>query len=115
MSLKDDKQEIRNRVDTKEILIGLAEESSELTQAALKLRRVFDGGSPTPKTEDEAIDNLYEEIADVMLHLDILRINMKSIEPIKEYKANRWVTRLIENDKRTSGDKGDVDRPVQTV
>lgn len=33
-----------------EILCQLAEEASELAQAALKLRRAYDGKNPTPKT-----------------------------------------------------------------
>ena len=34
-----------------EKLAGLAEECSELAQAAQKLRRVFDGKNPTPVNE----------------------------------------------------------------
>lgn len=33
-----------------EILAQLAEEASELAQAALKLRRAMDGTNPTPKS-----------------------------------------------------------------
>ena len=38
---------IRDYLSDAEIVAQLAEEASELTQAALKLRRVFDGTNPT--------------------------------------------------------------------
>lgn len=77
-----------------ELLAGLAEEASELAQAALKLRRAYDGTNPTPVTEEDAYDALLEEIADVELYLDQLSINRQRIEEIKGVKAFRWVKRL---------------------
>lgn len=47
-----------------ELLAQLAEEGAELAQAALKLRRAYDGTNPTPKTVGECLDNLQEEVAD---------------------------------------------------
>lgn len=44
-----------------EILAQLAEEASELAQAALKLRRALDGTNPTPKSVEECEANLIEE------------------------------------------------------
>ena len=41
---------INEILDKTEILAQLAEESSELAQAALKLRRAIDGKNPTPKS-----------------------------------------------------------------
>ena len=77
-----------------ELLAGLAEEASELAQASLKLRRVYDGTNPTPKTEGVAIDDLYEEVADVMLYVDQLKLNIVDIDRIKGEKMNRWLRRL---------------------
>ena len=77
-----------------ELLAGLAEEASELAQAALKLRRAYDQTNPTPVTEEDAYDALLEEIADVELYLDQLSINRQRIEEIKGVKAFRWVKRL---------------------
>lgn len=77
-----------------ELLAGLAEEAAELAQAALKLRRAYDGTNPTPVTEEDAYDALLEEIADVELYLDQLSINRQRIEEIKGVKAFRWVKRL---------------------
>lgn len=45
-----------------EILAQLAEEASELAQAALKLRRALDGTNPTPKSVEECEENLLEEL-----------------------------------------------------
>lgn len=50
-----------------EILAQLAEEASELAQAALKLRRALDGTNPTPKSVEECRKAFEEEYADVMV------------------------------------------------
>ena len=79
-----------------ELLAGLAEEGAELAHAALKLRRVYDKTNPTPKTEETAIEDLYEEVADVMLYVDQLKLNIVDIDRIKNEKMNRWLRRLEE-------------------
>lgn len=58
---------IAQKLSQEDILCQLAEEASELAQAALKLRRVITGTNPTPVSEDEALRNLHEEIIDVSL------------------------------------------------
>ena len=82
-----------------ELLAGVAEEAAELAQAALKLRRVFDGTNPTPKLEGEAISDFEEEIADLQLYLDRIPYNSKHVAEIKKNKAERWKTRLSNNNK----------------
>lgn len=77
-----------------EILAGLAEECAELGQAALKLRRVFDGTNPTPMDEERAIEALYEEVADVMIYIDSLSLCKSEIEQIKTRKMNRAADRF---------------------
>ena len=77
-----------------ELLDGLAEECCELGQAALKLRRVFDGTNPTPKTEEEAIDRFEEEIADVYLYLEQIDYSSAHVSEIMVQKRNRWERRL---------------------
>ena len=77
-----------------ELLAGLAEECAELAQAALKLRRAYDKTNPTPVGEEDAYDDLLEEIADVELYLDQISINRQRIEEIKGVKAYRWLKRL---------------------
>lgn len=45
-----------------EILAQLAEEASELAQAALKLRRALDGANPTPKSVADYITAKSEQV-----------------------------------------------------
>nr|DAR37284.1 MAG TPA: pyrophosphatase [Caudoviricetes sp.] len=89
-----------------EILAQLAEEASELAQAALKLRRALDGTNPTPKSVEECLENIQEEMADVFVCLTmfgksaerdgILIYNryMEKIIKIENEKEARWISRL---------------------
>lgn len=78
------------------MLEQLAEESSELTHAALKLARVYRGENPTPRSEMECIDSLTEETADVLLILDQLKsiIADERVKAIKAQKMVRWKLRM---------------------
>lgn len=91
-------EEIKNLLPETERLCQLAEEASELTQAALKLRRVMDGTNPTPKTYDEAKANLVEEVADIMCVVDLLLEDNDyiKIDKIIEAKKKRWIGRIKE-------------------
>ena len=60
-----------------EILAQLAEEASELAQAALKLRRALDGTNPTPKSVEECEENLLEELADIKVAFTVYLSNSK--------------------------------------
>ena len=88
---------IKQRLSVTELLAGLAEECGELTQAALKLRRVFDKKNPTPTTEQDAVEHLYEEIADVWLYLNMIDLPWKYIKEIGVRKQKRWEERLNAN------------------
>lgn len=77
-----------------ELLAGLAEECAELSQAALKLRRVFDGTNYTPVDEETAISRFEEEIADVSLYLDQIDYSRAEVDSIKAKKQRRWEERL---------------------
>ena len=74
----------------------LAEESAELSQAALKLARKYRGENPTPRSEMECIDHLTEETADVTLVLDQLKgiISEERVKAIKDQKMVRWRIRM---------------------
>ena len=89
---------IRENLSQEELLTQLAEECSELSKAALKLRRVYNGENPTPIRRPEAYDNVIEEIADVFLVIDVLGFgdveHMKKIVKIMESKTSRWSQRL---------------------
>ena len=81
-----------------ELLRQLAEEASEMAQAALKLRRVYDRTNPTPVSKEDALKHLYEEIADVWLTLKALGLDEDTMiagyqERMAE-KVIRWAQRL---------------------
>lgn len=85
---------------SKEAMLELtAEECSELAQACLKLARKLRGENPTPKTEQECITDLTEEIADVMVCVDFLLGNYfvvpsKDVDSMYIIKTNRLEERL---------------------
>lgn len=86
-----------------ELLAGLAEECSELSHAALKLRRAYDGTNPTPLEPSMLHEKLMEEIGDVELYLDHLGIDRMSIYDYKISKLQRWENRL---QKKYGQDRG---------
>lgn len=78
-----------------ELLLQLAEEAAELSQAAMKLRRVMDGRNPTPVGYQMAVKNLNEEMADVLLCADqISSLDDEQITRTKKSKMARWLDRL---------------------
>ena len=85
-----------------DILCQIAEEAAELSKAALKLRRVLTGTNPTPVSEDEALHNLCEEIADVSLTEKVYFEQNKqrrlsgALGLIVNDKAYRWAQRIKE-------------------
>jgi NTP pyrophosphatase (non-canonical NTP hydrolase) len=94
---------IREQLSQEELLCQLAEEASELAQAALKLRRVYDGSNPTPVKRSEAFDNLKEEIADVELVLMVLGYDRSMLISEKHKRMGakliRWANRLKERNE----------------
>ena len=69
-ALADWRPELNHIIETlgtEELLAQLAEEAAELGKAALKLRRALDGKNPTPVSPAEALRNVREEMADVLL------------------------------------------------
>ena len=91
---------INQKLGARERLEVLAEEAAELSQAALKMIRAYRMGgvvNPTPLTPEEALENLFEEMADVELAAETLGLyymNRGKIEKIKEEKRKRWAERL---------------------
>ncbi|MBQ8382027.1 MAG: hypothetical protein IJX47_02350 [Clostridia bacterium] len=92
-------QEIRKMISEEDMLCQLAEECAELAQAALKLRRAVTQTNPTTVTNFEAIVNLQEEAADVLLCLRVLPATAASgriVDSVIFSKADRWLNRLRE-------------------
>ena len=80
-----------------EILAQLAEEASELAQAALKLRRALDGTNPTPKSVEECRKAFEEEYADVIVCISALDCSPEWYEDVTAMihaKSTRWLSRL---------------------
>ena len=75
-----------------------AEECSELAQACLKISRLYRGENPTPKSMEDCLIDLEEELADVALVasmiMDELGIEVDTIVSLAEYKRARWKERL---------------------
>ena len=93
----EEKENIFQSLGCDEILCQLAEECAELTQAALKLRRALTGKNPTPVTNEQAIDGLIEEIADVQLCIEMLFLSHDEEEKVRrtiKQKVKRWSERI---------------------
>ena len=87
---------IREKIPLPDLYEQLAEEASELSQAANKMSRYLRGINPTPKSEQEIRSNLIEEYTDVVN----VACNILDIHPdwlVSDYKLYRWSKRLEEN------------------
>lgn len=79
------------------MLEQLAEECSELAHAALKMARLERGENPTPKTEEECVENLLEELGDVNLCMSVVEANRGiHIRCLSVDKKARWAQRIRE-------------------
>ena len=91
---------IRSKVSEEKRYMQLAEEAAELAQASLKVCRTMSDENPTPVTREEAMEKLYEEIADVDLAL--LALGLMDNTPQQKVQAyvlakfRRWNKRLKE-------------------
>lgn len=89
---------VQNILDRRTLLEGLAEEASELAQAALKLIRAEKMNSNvTPVDVVEANKKLLEEIADVQCYLNVLGLSPQRsvyMNVFVEQKMLRWIKRL---------------------
>ena len=99
---------IRENVLERELLEQLAEESAELTQAALKLIRAKGlSNNPTPKEAEQLKRELLEEFADVSIIVFVLFSFMVTPPFIYENnKIKRWVKRLKEAKAKEAAERG---------
>lgn len=90
--------EIVKNVPLDALLMQLAEECGELTQAVGKYYRATHDGSPTPVTLADALDKLVEEIADVNVAAEAVRMKLgiycEQIAEAEDAKIERWRRRL---------------------
>ena len=83
------------------MLEQLAEEASELSQAALKMARIMRGENPTPVTRIQAEKNLIEEYTDVRLCAKDLGLRKDSA--MAREKLQRFLRRWGEKEKLVDG------------
>lgn len=91
---------ITNKLTLDDLLIQAAEEASELAQALTKYYRVLHHANPTPVTLAQAREAIVEEIADVNVAVEALRLKLgiscDDIAEVEAAKIERW-RRRIEN------------------
>lgn len=85
---------IINKLETPELLAQLAEEAAELSKAALKLRRALDGKNPTPISPADAILNVQEKMAGVLLCVLSVGFDEQFAERTIRAKIPRWSGRI---------------------
>lgn len=95
-----DSYEAVSGLPDRELLEQLAEESAELSQAALKLIRAKGmSQNPTPISEGEALASLKEEANDVLIVLEILGfVEQSAVHDWR--KLVRWAKRIEEKRKK---------------
>ena len=96
-ALADWRPELNHIIETlgtEELLAQLAEEAAELGKAALKLRRALDGKNPTPVSPSEALRNVREEMADVLLCSISVGLDEQVTERTIREKIPRWSGRI---------------------
>ena len=104
MNLCDEIMYIRGRVSKEELLAGLAKETSELTQAALKYFLAIQGKNPAPL--DVCASKLEEEATAVFLYLaaiDVISEVGIPREATRKYmiaKAAQWIYLLQKEEER---------------
>lgn len=101
VSARENEKYIREKVIDEDLYNQLAEEASELAQAANKMVRVLRGTNPTPKSFDDVAKDLTEEFSDLVLVAKILDIHVDWL--VSEYKLYRWRKRLEENGGNQNG------------
>lgn len=95
-NFKEDLEDIR-MLGEPALMEQLAEECSELAQAALKLARKERGENPTPKTLDECFKALIEEMADVKLCIWVVEASRSfDLRCNCDRKRERWAQRIRE-------------------
>ena len=89
--------QIAGKLGQDEMLLQLAEECSELSQACLKMVRASKG--LTPKTIGECKDCLAEELNDVKMCMELVESLIAGLqskqELYREYKTDRWYKRTF--------------------
>lgn len=105
-----DSYQLVSDLPDRDLLEQLAEESAELSQAALKLIRAHGmSQNPTPISEDEAMHSLIEEANDVLIVLVILGLaDQNTVHDWR--KLVRWAERIQEAGEKKEAANGHAER-----
>lgn len=89
---------ITKHIPLEDLLIQLAEEAAELAQAASKYHRAIRGTNPTPVSQCDARLALIEEVADVNVAAEAVRMKLgilcDEIAIVEDEKIERWKKRI---------------------
>lgn len=97
------KKIVETKLDRRTLYEQLAEECSELAQAALKCIRAEKlSNNVTPAFAHEAYANLFEEIDDVLIVLYCLGIKVSTSDISDSPKWKRWAERLENENTKTN-------------
>lgn len=101
-----DSYQLVSDLPDRDLLEQLAEESAELSQAALKLIRAHGmSQNPTPISEDKALASLKDEANDVLIILVILGLaDQSSVHDWR--KLVRWAERIQEAEEKKEAANG---------
>lgn len=100
MSEKDFKEQeekmrfIGENVSDTSRLLQAGEECAELIATIFKYLRKMSADNPTPKTKEEIVNNIKEELTDVLLCVNAVGLFDNEMY---QYKLDRWVKRLKES------------------
>lgn len=97
-----DLEYVASHLSEEELLCQIAEEASELAQAALKMRRAITQRNPTPKTPEAALNDLWEEYEDLLnaLNAYVIKTGNEADEAqsVSYSKLHRWADRIKEKE-----------------
>lgn len=110
-----DSYQLISDLPDRDLLEHLAEESAELSQAALKLIRAKEmSQNPTPISEDEALASIKEEANDVLIVLVILGLADQSA--VHDWrKLVRWAERIEKRERRKENENSWISKIVRTA
>lgn len=91
---------VRDNLLVSDLYLALAEEASELAQAAAKQARILIGNNPSPVSQEDGESNVLEELADVYVCANVLYGKAKDdyVSDVIDKKLARWVSRLSDNE-----------------
>lgn len=98
---------IREKISLNAALLQIAEEAAELSKAACKLARIYDGTNPTPVTEKAAMKEFVEEFDDVLNAASVVGLNPDINRQAQ--KMARWYMRLLQNDRNEEDEEDEAD------